>query len=116
MRMVSQNGPELQPVRIEFHDHHSRTVAVAGSFNQWRSAPLLHVGFGWWMRIFFLPPGRYEFRLLLDDAQSPTAVQSIDVRPAVKKGNSLPASIRIAGSGVSYPEKALRSAKMSNVA
>jgi hypothetical protein len=113
MRMVSQNGhAELQPVRIDYHDHHSRTVSVAGSFNHWRPAPLVHVGFGWWIRIFFLPPGRFEFRLLLDDAQSPTAVQMTEPPPAARKGKSLPASIRIAESGVSYSQKAFKSAKM----
>lgn len=49
--------------------HGGRTVCVAGSFNDWQpsATPMIAVGNGRWFKELSLPPGRYGYRLLVDD-------------------------------------------------
>ena len=60
-------------VYLEFVHPHARHVAVAGSFNDWRPAatPMVPMGRGWWVKGLVLPPGRYEYRLLVDGQWMP---------------------------------------------
>lgn len=54
------------PVRI--HAPQANRVVVTGSFNGWTSAgvALTANDHGWWMTELELPPGRYEYRFLVD--------------------------------------------------
>lgn len=58
----------LQPLHLEFHDAQARSVAIAGTFNDWRPAvtPMVHLCKGLWVKDLLLPPGRYEYRLVVD--------------------------------------------------
>jgi len=55
-------------VSFRLHAPHAREVAVAGSFNNWDpSARLLkREPDGNWTITFFLAPGKYEYRLVVD--------------------------------------------------
>jgi len=46
----------------------ARAVAVTGSFCEWHPEghPLQHNGHGLWQAALALPPGRYEYRLIID--------------------------------------------------
>jgi len=46
----------------------AREVFIAGSFNDWQLAatPLRSVGDGNWIAELALPPGRYEYRFVVD--------------------------------------------------
>ncbi len=60
--------PHLMPVRFEFTDPKATAVFVAGTFNQWTpEAKALHAaGGGRWFKDTALPPGTYEYRLIVD--------------------------------------------------
>ncbi len=60
-------------VRLEFKHPTAATVAVAGTFNDWRpeSAPMVGVGEGRWLKELVLPPGRYEYLLVADGQWMP---------------------------------------------
>jgi 1,4-alpha-glucan branching enzyme len=60
--------PQSQTLRIEFHDPQAQAVFIAGSFNDWKPAttPLLHLSEDRWVKELALPPGRYEYRLVVD--------------------------------------------------
>lgn len=55
-------------IYLEFMHPRARSVCVAGSFNDWRPAvtPMIPMGRGWWVKGLVLPPGRYEYRLVVD--------------------------------------------------
>ncbi|MEK7675160.1 MAG: glycogen-binding domain-containing protein [Verrucomicrobiota bacterium] len=57
-----------QRVRIEFHDDQAETVFIAGTFNDWHPAisPMIALGGGRWVKELCLPPGRYEYLLVVD--------------------------------------------------
>lgn len=61
-------GPQLDPVRFEFTHPTATTVCVAGTFNDWQpEAKLMHpLGDGRWLKETVLPPGTYEYRLVVD--------------------------------------------------
>lgn len=60
--------PQSQTLRIEFHDEHALAVFIAGTFNDWRPGvvPMISLGQGRWVKELSLPPGRYEYRLVVD--------------------------------------------------
>ena len=61
-------GPELVPVRFEFTHPTARTVCIAGTFNDWQpeAKPMHPLGNGRWLKESALPPGTYEYRLVVD--------------------------------------------------
>lgn len=67
------NGQASQPLRVEFTDSTAKTVAIAGSFNNWRpeSAPMVAVGNGRWLKELILPPGTYEYLIVADGKWMP---------------------------------------------
>jgi hypothetical protein len=96
MKDVLTRQFEPQPVRIEFHDGQAQNVAIAGSFSQWRTMPLVGAGSGRWIRVIFLTPGIYEYRFVVGCpgmtgtapgrtkafGNQSTALRTIRVRPA----------------------------------
>ena len=77
-----RNGKNGSNVRLEFKHPTAATVAVAGTFNDWRpeSAPMVGVGEGRWLKELVLPPGRYEY-LLVADGQWMTDPQAGETAP-----------------------------------
>ena len=73
-RPITRNH-SLHPrcVYLEFINRHARRVSVAGSFNDWRptATPMIPMGGGWWVKGLVLPPGRHEYRLVVDDQEMP---------------------------------------------
>ncbi len=65
--------PQLVRVRFEFTHPTATTVCVAGSFNQWQpQAEVLHSsGVGNWWKEAALPPGNYEYCLVVDGQWMP---------------------------------------------
>jgi 1,4-alpha-glucan branching enzyme len=67
------NGPRLEPVRFEFSHLKATTVCVAGTFNDWHAEakPMHPVGDGRWLKETALPPGTYEYCLVVDGEWMP---------------------------------------------
>jgi len=61
-------APKGVPIRLEFTHSTAATVCAAGSFNDWRpeAAPMIPWGDGRWLKELVLPPGTYEYRLVVD--------------------------------------------------
>lgn len=61
-------GSELVPVRFEFTHPTARNVSIAGSFNHWQAEakPMHPAGNGHWVKESALPPGDYEYCLVVD--------------------------------------------------
>lgn len=53
---------------IEFQHPYAREVSIAGSFNDWHPSvtPMIPVSEGKWAKELALPPGRYEYRFVVD--------------------------------------------------
>ena len=66
-------GPQLIPVHFEFTHPTATTVCVAGCFNHWKpEAKALHPsGGGRWVKDTSLPPGTYEYCLVVDGEWMP---------------------------------------------
>ena len=65
--MPTQKQPK-QKVTFSFTAPKANTVLVAGDFTGWQEAPLIlkKDKSGTWKNTVSLPPGRYEYRLLVD--------------------------------------------------
>ena len=65
---ASENGPAHHSVRLEFVHPAAKSVSVAGTFNDWRPGitEMVPVGEGRWLKELILPPGVYEYRLVVD--------------------------------------------------
>jgi len=66
-------GPRLEPVRFEFTHPTASTVCIAGTFNDWNAEakPMHHAGGGHWLKETALPPGTYEYCLVVDGKWMP---------------------------------------------
>ncbi len=66
-------GPQLVPVHFEFTHPTAHKVSVAGCFNHWQpEAKTLHpAGGGRWVKETALPPGTYEYCLVVDGEWMP---------------------------------------------
>ena len=53
---------------LEFIDPMAESVCIAGTFNDWRpgTTPMIHLGAGRWVKGLALPPGVYEYSLVVD--------------------------------------------------
>jgi 1,4-alpha-glucan branching enzyme len=69
-KQTNGNGHASQRIRIEFLHPTASAVAIAGTFNDWHpdAAQMLPVGDGRWLKELALPPGEYEYRLVVDGA------------------------------------------------
>jgi 1,4-alpha-glucan branching enzyme len=59
---------ERQRIHIEFAHSSAQTVEIAGTFNNWRpyATPMIALGQGRWAKDLMLPPGTYEYCLVVD--------------------------------------------------
>lgn len=64
----TEKQPAAQKLQIQFHDGQAHEVCVAGTFNDWHPAatPMLHLSHDRWVKVLSLPPGRYEYQLVVD--------------------------------------------------
>jgi 1,4-alpha-glucan branching enzyme len=64
------NGEGLKKpaVRVAFTHPTAKAVAIAGCFNDWRpeATPMVALGNGRWIKSIVLPPGTYEYCLVVD--------------------------------------------------
>ena len=79
---AAQTGerPVEKPTEFVFHMPQARSAAVAGNFNNWepkRTAMRKDPG-GDWKATVWLPPGRYEYRFIVDGqwVSDPSAKES----------------------------------------
>jgi len=61
-------GADKRTVRFELEVAKARSVYLVGTFNNWSatSTALVCVGGTTWSRDLLLPPGRYEYRFVVD--------------------------------------------------
>ena len=66
-------GPQLVPVHFEFTHPTARAVCIAGTFNDWQpeAKPMHPTGDGHWLKESDLPPGTYEYCLVVDGQWMP---------------------------------------------
>lgn len=62
-----------KPVQIEFTHQSATAVRIAGTFNDWRpdATPMIRLGEGRWAKELALPPGTYEYCVVVDGAWLP---------------------------------------------
>jgi 1,4-alpha-glucan branching enzyme len=95
---------EPQPVRFEFFDPAATAVAIAGTFNEWQptAKPMHPVGSRHWLKETVLPPGTYEYCLVVDGQwrPDPAARESVPNpyggRNSILKVARTPAGARLA--------------------
>lgn len=67
----SKAAPDICPVPVHFEFVHptAQRVCIAGTFNDWHcsTTPMVSLGEGRWAKELLLPPGTYEYRLVVDD-------------------------------------------------
>jgi 1,4-alpha-glucan branching enzyme len=99
---------QLVPVHFEFTHLTAHTVAVAGTFNNWHptSKSLRSAGSGLWLKEAFLPPGDYEYCLVVDGQWRPDPLARESVPNPYGGRNSI---LKVA----STPEGAHRADAMS---
>lgn len=101
---VKGNGQSPRPLLVEFTHSAAKTVAIAGSFNDWRpeATPMVAMGDGRWLKKLSLPPGHYEYMIVADGRWMPDpsvrktvpnpygGVNSLVTVPAGRHGNGPP--------------------------
>jgi 1,4-alpha-glucan branching enzyme len=74
-RTTKMNGSGLpvRTVQVEFVHQTATKVCIAGAFNDWRpeASPMFYLGDGRWGKELALPPGVYEYRLVVDGEWMP---------------------------------------------
>jgi len=72
-RTNRRNGLPVSVAHLEFTHPTAAKVCVAGTFNDWRpgTTPMICLGNGRWMKELVLPPGSYEYCLVVDGAWMP---------------------------------------------
>ena len=63
----------MEPVRFEFTHSTASSVCIAGTFNDWNAEakPMHPLGDGRWLKETVLPPGTYEYCLVVDGEWMP---------------------------------------------
>jgi 1,4-alpha-glucan branching enzyme len=74
--------PSEKPIDFHLHMPGAKSAAVVGSFNGWdlKRNPLEKDGNDGWKATLWLPPGRYEYRFVVDAGQwcsDPGAKESV---------------------------------------
>jgi hypothetical protein len=67
-KQLTGQASSLPLVHLEFNHPTASAVCIAGTFNSWRpeATPMVPLGSGRWVKELVLPPGRYEYRLVVD--------------------------------------------------
>lgn len=67
-KTAAKKAPQRRRITFWLEDGHAHKVAVAGSFSNWdeEPIPLQRTDNGSWKATVLLPPGRYEYRFLVD--------------------------------------------------
>jgi len=78
----AEERPVEKPVEFVLNMPQAKSAVVAGSFNNWdvKKTPLRREASGPWKTTLWLPPGRYEYRFVVDGAQwvtDPNAKESV---------------------------------------
>jgi 1,4-alpha-glucan branching enzyme len=62
------HGSSSASVQLEYTNATAAAVCVAGTFNDWRpeATPMVALGEGRWKKELALPPGVYEYRIVVD--------------------------------------------------
>lgn len=70
---VKKHDLHLEPIHFEFTDSTARRVCIAGTFNDWQpdAKPMHPMGNGRWLKETELPPGTYEYCLVVDGKWMP---------------------------------------------
>ena len=70
---LNASGPASPTARLEFTHPTAAMVCVAGTFNDWRpeASPMVAMGDGRWIKELTLPPGAYEYCLVVDGTWMP---------------------------------------------
>ena len=65
--------PESKRIHFEFTSPTAESVSIAGTFNEWRpnATPMIALGQGRWAKDLALPPGDYEYCLVVDGQWTP---------------------------------------------
>jgi 1,4-alpha-glucan branching enzyme len=67
VRSKSSKSPTIRAVTsFEFIHPNAREVFLAGSFSDWAPMPMLSLESGRWVKQLTLPPGRHEYRFVMD--------------------------------------------------
>ena len=58
----------MPSVHLEITHPTATAIGIAGTFNEWRPqvTPMIPLGGGRWIKELVLPPGVYEYRLVID--------------------------------------------------
>ncbi len=87
-----KNG-ESQATRIhfEFNSPEAEAVCIAGTFNDWRpnATPMIALGQGRWAKDLALPPGEYEYCLVVDGQWKPDPLAAETVQNPFGGVNSI---------------------------
>jgi 1,4-alpha-glucan branching enzyme len=72
-RQVKGHQPETTPVTFTFAHPSAARVCLAGTFNDWHpeAKPMHPLGGGQWSKETVLPPGTYEYCLVVDGHYMP---------------------------------------------
>lgn len=67
-KAASQAKGKGGAVRFEFCAPYANLVCLAGTFNDWHptASEMVRMADGRWLKDLTLPPGRYEYRLVVD--------------------------------------------------
>ena len=70
-RADDKRGPKR--MHFEFISPTAESVSIAGTFNEWKpnATPMIALGEGRWAKDLALPPGDYEYCLVVDGQWTP---------------------------------------------
>jgi len=70
---ITGDTPGPRRIHFEFTSPTAESVSIAGSFNDWqpRLTPMIALGQGRWAKDLALPPGDYEYCLVVDGRWTP---------------------------------------------
>jgi 1,4-alpha-glucan branching enzyme len=69
----TDDKPGAKRIHFEFASPTAEAVAIAGTFNDWKpnATPMIALGQGRWAKDLALPPGDYEYCLIVDGQWTP---------------------------------------------
>lgn len=86
-----RNHQKPNSLRVEFNDPVAASVAIAGSFNDWRpeATPMVALGNGLWVKEIILPAGTHEYLIVADGKWLPDPAARLSVANPFGGVNSL---------------------------